>query len=57
MQLPPENPGISGWNRIAQDQRGRLGFVVAHPSVKNKDVARMGHPKGGGSFELSTLAA
>jgi hypothetical protein len=23
---------------------GRLGFVVSHPSDKNNDVARMGHP-------------
>jgi hypothetical protein len=23
---------------------GMLGFVLSHPSHKNKDVARMGHP-------------
>jgi hypothetical protein len=41
--------------RFAEDKKGRLGFVVAHPSHKNKDVARMGHPEGVG-IRLRTLA-
>jgi putative nucleotidyltransferase with HDIG domain len=30
--------------RSAQDDQDRFGFEVSHPSHKNKDVARVGHP-------------
>jgi hypothetical protein len=30
--------------RFVSHDRGELGFVESHPSDKNKDVARMGHP-------------
>jgi hypothetical protein len=29
---------------VAQDERGRLRVMASHPSGKNKDAARVGHP-------------
>jgi hypothetical protein len=32
-------------DKYETDYEGRFGFVVAHPSRKNKDAARVGHPE------------
>ena len=38
---------------VGQDDLGGFRFEVSHPSDKNKDVARMGHPKVGHSSRNS----
>jgi hypothetical protein len=34
----------SAFSGLAQDDSAMEGFVLSHPSDKNKSVARVGHP-------------